>query len=259
MIFFYQIKPFRRLYILTIAKTVFTYISGTNMTTTTNKRRLVIGDVHGCKKTLNKLLLKKLKITKDDDIYIVGDMIDRGPDIKGTIELIMGLIDEGYNINCLMGNHEYMLLQSLYSQQNFKEWMACDGESTLKSFGVSHPQFLEQKYMEFFLNLKYYLILDKYILVHGGLNFKIDNPFEDTSAMVWSRNDKILSYKIGGRKLIVGHTPCKLDVIKASVKSTKVLLDGGCVYYKLEKGLGNLVAVDVDTKEVTAVKNCEEK
>ena len=49
-------------------------------------QRWIIPDIHGCTKTLSVLLENLLKVTKHDELYFLGDYIDRGPDGKGVID-----------------------------------------------------------------------------------------------------------------------------------------------------------------------------
>ena len=63
--------------------------------------------------------------------------------------------------------------------------------------------------------------------------------------MVWIRNDSVDRDKIGGKKLIVGHTPVPLEMIRKSIDSDKIMLDGGCVYYGRFKNLGYLCALEL--------------
>ncbi len=47
----------------------------------------------------------------DARLWFLGDLIDRGPDGLGVIELVMRLIEEAPgNVNCLLGNHEILTL-----------------------------------------------------------------------------------------------------------------------------------------------------
>lgn len=62
---------------------------------------IVIGDVHGCYKTLCALLDK----LPDDKITFAGDLMDRGPGSKQVVDLVM---EKGYQ--CVLGNHEHMFL-----------------------------------------------------------------------------------------------------------------------------------------------------
>lgn len=222
------------------------------------KRTLIIGDIHGCSETFSKMLNEKLKVTKEDDIYLLGDYIDRGPNVKETIDIILDLKDNGYHIFALMGNHEQMLLNSIYSVEEFAAWYKNNGAAmTLKSFGVKYPKMIEQKYLDFFYSLEYYFELDKFIIVHGGLNFEIDNPLEDIASMVWIREEHVDRKKTHGKRLITGHTPRPIEEIKKSLMRGKILLDGGCVYYRKYKDMGNLVALELETMKLFVQRNID--
>jgi serine/threonine protein phosphatase 1 len=73
------------------------------------RRHIILGDVHGC---LDEMLqmLERLKFDRKQDVLIsVGDIVDRGPKIKETIEFLLGL-PEFYMV---CGNHEDKLLNYL--------------------------------------------------------------------------------------------------------------------------------------------------
>lgn len=219
-------------------------------------RYFAIGDIHGCYYTLKKLLFDELKITKEDRLIFLGDYIDKGLNSKKVLKLIMNLEQEGYEIETLLGNHELMLLNSIISPFEYHNWLKNGGKETLLSFKVLHPNKIKQKYIAFFKNLSYFKIFKGYILVHGGLNFKIDNPIEDLESMPWIRNSEVLPQKIGSRKIIVGHTPSTINEIQKSLLTSRILLDGGCVY-KDRKGLGNLVAIDLHSLKLFHVYNID--
>ena len=61
---------------------------------------IIIGDVHGCYKTLIALIEK---LPKDRNITFVGDLIDRGPGSKDVVEFV-----RKNNYRCVRGNHEDM-------------------------------------------------------------------------------------------------------------------------------------------------------
>ena len=219
-------------------------------------RRIVIGDIHGCARTLEKLLYQKLKICKDDALYFVGDFIDRGPRSKEVIDMLLNLKDEGISINPVMGNHEFLLL-SHYNGDEFEHWRLNGAEKTLRSFGIQHIQEMVKKYINFFLNLPFYIELDDVIICHAGMNFDDANPFEDTYSLLWTRNDYVDMEKTGGRKLICGHTPHLLEDIKLSLNYDKIQLDGGCVYFGRRPDIGFLCAIELNTMELYIQHNCE--
>jgi len=73
----------------------------------------VIGDVHGCHKALVQLLLV---LPKSDHLVFCGDVINRGPGIAASMELVWGLVLTG-RATWLRGNHEQSLIDSLEAAQ----------------------------------------------------------------------------------------------------------------------------------------------
>ena len=68
-------------------------------------RHIIIGDIHGCLEEL-EALLHKTNATQADRIIFVGDLVDRGPDSAGVVKKVLSMIDDGYNIVLVKGNHE---------------------------------------------------------------------------------------------------------------------------------------------------------
>ena len=69
-----------------------------------------MSDIHGRYEKFNKML-EKIHFSDNDTLYILGDIIDRGEDgIK-----ILADVMEKENVILLMGNHEYMMLNTFYS------------------------------------------------------------------------------------------------------------------------------------------------
>jgi serine/threonine protein phosphatase 1 len=230
-------------------------------------RRIAIGDIHGCLKTLVKIIEDRIRVTREDFIYLVGDYIDRGPDSRGVLDYLAGLSREGYHVNPIMGNHEEMLLETLIDPGHLRNWMYNGAETTLRSFsldpddpltgGIVHG--IPKKYIGMIEKLPYYVELDDYLIVHATFNFYMDNPFEDNYSMVWSRDTMYDPVKAGFRRIIHGHTPVTLAEINASVHDPGcglINIDGGCVYTSYPD-LGNLVAFDLDSRELIVQKNID--
>ncbi|MDI3326841.1 metallophosphoesterase [Pontibacterium granulatum] len=76
----------------------------------------LIGDVHGCALSLQKLL-EKLGYSKQGGIYrhatrkviFLGDIVDRGPRIREALHIVRDMVDAG-EARIVMGNHEYNYL-----------------------------------------------------------------------------------------------------------------------------------------------------
>lgn len=88
-------------------------------------RDFVVGDLHGCKPLLFEFLAHINFDPTKDRVISVGDLVDRGPDSYGTLQLLY----EPW-FHAVMGNHEDMMLQSLAqnSQAWFNIWVMNGGE-----------------------------------------------------------------------------------------------------------------------------------
>lgn len=221
------------------------------------KRRFVIGDVHGCVKTLVSIISNKIKPEKSDLIIFVGDLIDRGPNPKAVVDFVLDL-QKHCNVVTIRGNHEQMLLNSLNDEEAFRLWFFNGCETTLLSFSVVHPSLIKKKYLDFFMNLPFYYLMDDFAVTHGDLNCKIDDPFSDNYTMLWGRGLDFKPEQINNRRLVVGHTPTPIERIQKSLFEPKIFVDGGCVYKNtLRVGLGNLVAIELNSMQIYVQENIE--
>ena len=88
----------------------------------------IIGDVHGCRQELEDLLAKlgyRIESEAADDggtryrvppgtrrAVLLGDLVDRGPDSPGTLELVMDMVEDGAAV-AVQGNHHNKLMRAL--------------------------------------------------------------------------------------------------------------------------------------------------
>lgn len=227
-------------------------------------RRLAISDIHGCALTL-KALLEQVGFSRDDELFLLGDYIDRGPDSKGVIDLILSLKEQGHRLHCLLGNHEALMLSAMGGLANEHQvWLDNGGEATMRSFGLgpaASPRLIPQPYRDFLGRLEWYYETDGYILVHAGLDFRAARPLEAGPAMIWSRSwySQIDLEWLQGRVVVHGHTPTPRPLIVKQLKKLDVVpaldIDAGCVfkgnYFKY------LCAFDLDSRQLYFQKNIE--
>lgn len=218
-------------------------------------RIFAIGDIHGCCLTFKKLIWDKIRLTKGDVLYCVGDYIDRGEDSKGVIDFIIELRKKGFSVFTLRGNHEQMMLDAVYDSYAYDLWISNGGKKTLQSFAINSLEEMDEKYWNFFHETQLYFETDKYIFVHAGLNFFSKNIFADKDAMLWIRDFHCNSEALNNRQLVHGHTPIALNII-LNQKTACINIDGGCVFPKIS-GLGNLVALELPAQTFVWQKNCE--
>jgi serine/threonine protein phosphatase 1 len=224
----------------------------------------IIPDLHGCVNTLEAMIDHQVKPDKSDRMIFLGDYIDRGPDSKGVIDFIINLKKKGYPVTTLKGNHEAVCVDANRKEREIKkvfdfeqktrtqkEWEAYGGAQTLKSFGVERPGEIPEKYIRWMDQLEYFAELDDFFAVHAGFNFWLEDPFTDTSAMIWIRNYQVNPEKIKNKKLIHGHVPVPLETIENSIKdpdSTVIDLDNG-IYVTDHPDYGHLMALELSKME----------
>lgn len=211
-------------------------------------------DIHGCNKTFGKLL-KKVRFSEDDQLFLMGDFINRGPRSKQVLDRVLRLLEEGYSVYPSMGNHEENLLH-IAAQNPDELELLLKPRNSLNL--LNQRGYVKTRFFKFIRSLPYYYQLDDYYLVHAGFNMNIEEPLTDSHAMAWVRNFS-LKKKFNGRKVLFGHTPTKLSKIKAQIEanSKSICLDNGCSHTYLGKEYGNLLCYNLDSRELVIQKNID--
>lgn len=210
----------------------------------------VIGDVHG---EYGKLLKLINKLPKESQVVFVGDLVDRGENSAEVLELVIKR-----NYECVLGNHELMMIESTIDMDKNYDWNASGGNNTLYSYELhnkevwnSHIQYL--KTLPYF---KYYEINGHKPLVvsHSYIHHKwIDKQHQyckyDGEDILWRHmHDKKLF--IADKEIknnifnIFGHTPIREPIIT----DTYAMIDTGATYKK--NGYGKLSAIHYPSLEV---------
>jgi serine/threonine protein phosphatase 1 len=226
-------------------------------------RRLAISDIHGCLRSFDSLL-DRIQLAPSDTLYLLGDFVDRGPRSAGVLSRIIGLQQDGYTIHALRGNHDQYMLDALLigDRSSRNAWKSAGAASTKKSYlSPANPQgTIDPTHLAWLDALPYYYLLDDYVLVHAGLNFRRRNPLKGKRAMLNLRNwYRRIDYGwLGDRQIVHGHTPLTRTRIEAQVRPGKRLypvfdIDAGCFHDK--PGMGHLCAFDLDTHTFTFVAN----
>ena len=219
-------------------------------------RRFAFGDIHGCYNTL-QALLQKIKATDDDQLFFLGDMIDRGKYSQQVIDFMIESKALGKQYYCLRGNHEEYLINTVcgsVTKTKSQEFITKNG----LQFLFNEKDEMKPDYYQFFSQLPYYFELPKHYLVHAGLNF-IGNPLENIDDMLTIREMNPDLEFLNGKKVINAHTPVDLnEVYEAIVSDSPVInIDNGCVFGTKFPFKGNLVCIDLDSYKVYHQKNID--
>lgn len=204
------------------------------------KRYLLISDIHGELQMFNDLLEKVEYNPTEDQLVLVGDYIDRGPDSRGVLHKVMELKEEGAIV--LRGNHDDMLLAAVNNEENaWERWWKNGGIPTLQSYdsSINEQRIPETEdfhtHVQFIKELDYYYETEDYIFVHGGVD--PDTPVSETDpyVLVWIR-DKFHHGYDGDKTVVFGHTRTPIlhkDETNADVyfgNNNIIGIDGGAVY-----------------------------
>jgi len=165
------------------------------------KKVWIVGDIHGYKETF-KLLINNLNLNSGDIVICLGDMVDRGPDSVGVVNLFM----QSDNLFSLRGNHEEMLLI---------DWKHTNGFGKYSSEGFwssAIPLSRGQKIdiMRYIHCLPTEVVLDRFRLVHAGYSdmpYSVSLDQQSDDEKLWSRDIFTVNYPFDEvRTIVVGHT-----------------------------------------------------
>lgn len=166
--------------------------------------RLVIGDIHGCLRSL-ETMLEVVSPTTEDLVVTLGDYVDRGPDSKGVIERLLRL-KETHDFVHLMGNHEIQMIRALETRQDRERFLSglCGGQDTLDSYGGGFED-VPDEHWEFMRNAALYHELEDHILVHAGVEAHLAIDEQDRETYYYQRFYSQEPHK-SGKMVVCGHT-----------------------------------------------------
>jgi serine/threonine protein phosphatase 1 len=195
--------------------------------------RIVIGDVHGCYKTLMALIAK---LPPGIPITFVGDLVDRGGQSRDVVKYV---IENGHD--CVKGNHEDMMVDYADDKDPNKRYTSIfasnGGLRTLQSYDYHPAEFAA--HVEWMRNLPLYLEYPeckresdgRYLVVsHSAIGtvWKARNNPDKAKYLrdhvLWERNRFLDAPEIYN---IFGHTPQEME---ATVKSFYANVDTGAVF-----------------------------
>ena len=161
----------------------------------------VTSDIHG-EAQLFRNLLSQISFSNEDHLYILGDVIDRGPDGITLLQEIM----TSSNMTLLLGNHEHMMLQYFSLQATETEIRRWDknGNTPTRDAYLKLDSTEQKCIMKFLQSLPTHIEVSVgnqiYYLVHGF-------PGENVHDEIWHRPAITDSNPIPNTTLIIGHTP----------------------------------------------------
>ena len=223
--------------------------------------RLAISDIH-CHSRTFEALMERINIAPGDELFILGDLVNRGPNLKELLEILTHLERWGISIQYLMGNHEELLFDGLSKPNRRKLWLSRGGRLSLDSF--SDLKKLKAALEPFRKRFKPFIELEDYVLVHAGLGIQSFNKsgLKAHREMYWIRNwRRKFDFSLINYKTVVhGHSPQTSRQIEAGLRrqpwNRALNIDSGC-FLKNREGYGNLCVYNLDSKRLTFQKNID--
>ena len=203
------------------------------------KTLYVIGDLHGCLNQLKQLhqfiQTDSQKREAPASILFLGDLIDRGPKNKETVEYVLKMMAEFKDSVLIMGNHDEQLLKLtagirsdifdldhwIYGLGGYQTMESYDDRYTDSSidnvtdyskeeesqyvFNVIKAQF--PHHLELLQNAYYYRQIGGFVFVHAGIERYIPMKDQSEFQLVWIREGFLDNFQEDGRLVIHGHTP----------------------------------------------------
>lgn len=127
-------------------------------------RTIIVGDLHGMYDEA-KLLLKKCSVGSNDRVIFLGDLVDRGPDSIGCVELAMHYERTQGKPACILGNHEEKHLK--YNDIKLKKGHV---DVHVPDHVRTRSQ-LDQRHYDYFGTMPTFIRLPKFntVCVHAGV------------------------------------------------------------------------------------------
>ncbi|MEA4804645.1 metallophosphoesterase [Acetobacterium wieringae] len=232
----------------------------------------VISDIHGNYKKY-KRLLEMIDFKDKDTLYVLGDVIDRGPE---GIKVLKDMMSQP-NVIPILGNHEFMakislpflmteIIDETLDQMKYPDMLMCldwlenGGTTTIKEFrDLSREE--KNDVLDYLGEFSLYHVVtinDKeFVLVHAGFDgFTPQRELDDydLSELIFEKPDYGVKY-FENSYLVTGHTPTRLinrlmnelndneicdDIYE---RNKHIAIDCGCVYG------GKLGCICLDTME----------
>ncbi len=184
----------------------------------------VCSDLHGYPVEKFKELLASANFSREDTLYILGDVIDRGPE---SVQLLQWIIQQP-NVELILGNHESMLLDCEFlfdgevldninnltgtKRQLYSVWISNGGYFTFNTLSVMRESEIKRLF-DYLRNAPLYKTVTvnnkSFILVHSGLgSFNKDKKLSEYSKtdLLWNRPSAYQDY-YDDAFTVFGHTP----------------------------------------------------
>jgi serine/threonine protein phosphatase 1 len=173
----------------------------------------VIADIHGRADLLAAAvqLIDRHASGRCGTLITLGDYVDRGPNSREVIELLMGGSNPGWELVCLKGNHEVLMEEAANQEFAIRSWLSKGGGATLVSYGyepgaASNLSIIPRAHLDW-ISARPLLYADRFrVYVHAGVDPRRDISDQPPETLLWKRYADEDARGLGRRHVVHGHT-----------------------------------------------------
>lgn len=196
----------------------------------------VIGDVHGRLEPLADLLEMVRRDASREQaarrvLIFLGDYVDRGPQSREVIDLLLDGPAPGFETVFLKGNHEAWLLAFLEDASVGEHWLAGGGLATLLSYKVAaaapvrtadaleslrkaFAAALPEKHRTFLAGLATTHVEGDYAFAHAGIRPGVPLAEQREEDLLWGSEEFIEDARDHGKVIVHGHWYASEPVVR---------------------------------------------
>lgn len=207
-----------------------------------------VGDIHGRSDLLAKLLFQievdaATRRAAKKQLVFLGDYVDRGPDSRGVVDILLHRLPADFSAHFLKGNHEALLLAFLADAERLDLWRLNGGSATMASYGVDVDELdtthapprawreafasvLPLAHLDFLRYLELKISVADYLFVHAGVRPGVPLDAQREADLIWIRDAFLDSSESFGKIVVHGHTPVREPVVRPN----RIGIDTGAVF-----------------------------
>ena len=189
-----------------------------------------VGDIHGDNLRLSALVAKLGRRR----LVFLGDYVDRGPNSREVIQILLEIAKREENPVFLSGNHEIGLLAYLSGRLSFLEYAWMGGVYTIRNYigraiddvRAELAAAMPRSHYEFLSACKTFFETDEFVACHAGIN-PVHSESREVADIVLGRHPSLFHDNLRLSKLVIcGHY--LQSTLMPFVSSSVICLNTGC-------------------------------
>ncbi len=218
-------------------------------------RVYAVGDCHGCLEALRALRAAVVVDSARGDaegprarrrvVVYLGDYIDRGPDSRGVLDLLIGEPLAGFESVHLLGNHELFMRRFLDGEDVASVWLMNGGAETLRSYGLDVAALngpwpggdapalrdalnfaVPEAHRAFLDGLVLSHVEGDYFFAHAGIRPGVPLEAQEENDLLWIREPFLGSTADHGKVVVHGHSVAA----EVAERPNRIGIDTGACY-----------------------------